>query len=208
VGSPVTPQVRPVNVVPSGNIASMIQKILFTSILILLAGFSLALPESVCAQGRRVVGTTESGLQYEGKVFNFEKMSVVQGDSAPGALAKVVVFSDGLKRTFLNQNSLLPNIVDSTRNETEFEIWQRTYEGPRKGAAPFLFAEPFNDNGHRILHVRTADGPAQYIQGITKLNPRFVVVQSLSGGTKDCRSESGDGLVKYPRLPSAGRSLQ
>ena len=161
----------------------MIQKILFTSILILLAGFSLAFSGSVCAQGRKFVVTTESGLQYDGTVINIEEISVERGDAGSRAVKPVVVINDGLRRTFLNQYSLLPNIVDSTLNEKELEIWQRTYDGPRKGAQPFLFAEPFNDNGHRILTVRTPEGRAQYIQGITKLNPRYVVVQSLSGGT-------------------------
>ena len=161
----------------------MIQKILFTSILILLAGFSLAFSGSVCAQGRKFVVTTESGLQYDGTVINIEEISVERGDAGSRAVKPVVVINDGLKRSFLSQYSVLPNIVDSTRNEKELEIWQRTYDGPRKGTQPFLFAEPFNDNGHRILTVRTPEGRAQYIQGITKLNPRYVVVQSLSGGT-------------------------
>ena len=161
----------------------MIQKILSVSILILLAGFSVAFSGSVCAQGRNFVVTTESGLEYDGKVINIEEISVERGDTGSRAVKPVVVINDGLKRVFLNQYSLLPNIVDSQRNEKELEIWQRTYEGARKGAAPFLFAEPFNDNGHRILTVRTPEGPAQYIQGITKLNPRYVKVQSLSGGT-------------------------
>ena len=166
-----------------GSKPFMFQKLVFASILILLAGVSLASSGNVCAQGRRVTVTTESGLQYDGKVFNIEKISVETGDAGARAIKQVVVINDGLKRTFLNQNSLLPNIVDSTRNEKELEIWQRTYDGPKKGAAPFLFAEPFNDNGHRILSVRTSEGRAQYIQGITKLNPRYVEVQSLSGGT-------------------------
>ncbi len=161
----------------------MLQKIVSVSILILLSSCLPVSPGNVWAQGRRVVVTTESGLKYDGKIFNIEEISVETGDAASGAVKPVVVVNDGLKRTFINQHSLLPNIVDSTRNETELDIWQRVYEGPRKGAAPFLYAEPFNDNGHRILTVRTPEGPAQYIQGITKLNPRYVVVQSLSGGT-------------------------
>ena len=165
------------------SLPSMIQEMLSTTILILLAGFSLAFSGSVCAQGRQVVVTTESGLQYDGRVFDVEEISVETGSVGTRADKKILVINDGLRRTFVNKNSLLPNIVDSTRNETELEIWQRTYDGPRKGAAPFLFAEPFNDNGHRILTVRTPEGSAQYIQGITKLNPRYVVVQSLSGGT-------------------------
>jgi len=174
----------------------MIQKMLSVSILILLAGFSLASSGKVCAQ-RRVVVTTKSGLQYDGRVFNIEEISVETGDAGSDAAKNVVVINDGLKRIFLNQNSLLPNIVDSQRNEKELDIWQRTYDGPRKGAAPFLFAEPFNDNGHRILTVRTPEGRAQYIQGITKLNPRYVTVQSLSGGTKG--NESRDWNHSYFR---------
>ena len=164
----------------------MLQKILSVSILILLAGLSLAASGRACAQGRRagrVVVTMESGLQYDGKIFNIEEINVETGDAGSGAVKPVVVINDGLRRIFVNQYSLVPNIADSTRNETEMEIWQRAYEGPRKGAAPFLYAEPFNDNGHRILAVRTPEGRAQYIQGITKLNPRYVTVQSLSGGT-------------------------
>lgn len=177
------PLVRPVNVVHFGSIPFMLKKIFSASILILLAGFSLASIENVCAQGRRVTVTTESGLKYDGKVFDVEEISVETGSVGGRPDKKILVIDDGLRRTFVNKYSLLPNIVDSTRNETELEIWQRTYDGPKKGAAPFLFAEPFNDNGHRILTVRTPEGHAKYIQGITKLNPRYVVVQSLSGGT-------------------------
>ena len=84
----------------------MIQKILSVSILILLAGVSLAFSGSVCAQKRNFVVTTESGLEYDGTVINIEEISVERGDTGTRAVKPVVVINDGLKRVFLNQYSL------------------------------------------------------------------------------------------------------
>ncbi len=169
----------------------------------LLVGVICAASGGVHAQGRRVVVTMESGLKYDGKLFNVEEISVETGEVRTGAGEKVVVVNDGLKRVFVNRDSLL-KVVDSTRNETEVDIWQRVYEGPNKGAAPFMFAEPFNENGHRILTVRTREGRARYVQGITKLNPRYVTVKSLSGGTnlspRDWEMSLAIGTIPTPVL--------
>ena len=141
--------------------------------------------QSVLAQRRQVVVTLQSGLKYEGQYFPVEGISVETGDTGSDWSKPVSVINDGLRRIFVNQESILQGgkVAESTRNETEIDIWQRVYEGPRRGAELFINATPFNENGHRILTVRDANGRAQYVQGITKLNPRYVEIKSLSNGT-------------------------
>lgn len=141
-------------------------------------GFSLV-ARRVQAQGRQVV-TMQSGLQHEGLLVTVPEISEQLGDmNFEGKPVLMIV--DGLTRTFVNV-ARVSRLAASGRSDSEIEIWQRTYDG-KPGAAPFLGATPFTLKGHRVLTVNSTRGPAQYVQGITKLHPRYVEVESLSGGT-------------------------
>lgn len=135
---------------------------------------------------RPVVVTTDSGVQYEGKVFVLPSISESAYSFSPYISGNdIVVIDDGLRLVMLNQNHVLPNFGDSRlANEISFEIYQRTSKGSNAGGL-FLNAGPFNRYGHRefTFSTQTSAGMVQrtYVQGITKINPRFCILESLSG---------------------------
>lgn len=178
----------------------MFRKILCALILIAVS----AAASNALGQGKRVVLTMASGLTYEGRIISLKEISLEnKGGGGPATVKPIIMVNDGLKRVFVNQYSIV-NVAESSSNESELEIWQRVYEGPKKGAAPFIGASQFNENGHRIFAVQSKFGRAQYVQGITKLHPRYVEVKSLSGGTnlspRDWKMSLAIGAIPTPVL--------
>ena len=142
----------------------------------------LALTSSAAFAQREKVITMKSTLQYIGNIVNVAAISEQVGDSMPTAVKRIVVIDDGLKRTFVNRQRIGGPVVDFEKTEFSKDIWQRVFNGP-PGASAFAGASAFTDVGHRILTVqRNKFGPTQYVQGITKITPRYVEVDALVGG--------------------------
>ncbi len=73
------------------------------------------------------------------------------------------------------------NIGDSTRNEIELPVFQRPFPGGA-GVGSILNVGPFNEHGHRELTIALSGiPPVTYVQGITKVTPRYCEVQTLVG---------------------------
>ena len=132
------------------------------------------------AQRDRVI-TMKSTLQYIGNIVNVPAISEQTGDTNPTAVKRIVFIDDGLTRTFVNRQRIGGPVANSERTEFSKDIWQRVYNGP-EGASAFAGASAFTDKGHRILSVRNKFGLAQFVQGITKITPRYVEVEALVGG--------------------------
>ena len=137
-------------------------------------------------QNNAKVLTTDAGVQFDGSVFTVQQISETSSPYEPfGNRAAIAVVDDGLRRIFLNPNHLDANIGDSDRlkGEIVFEIAQRTFNpNGSEGRGTFVSATQFNQYGHRVLTVRTPQGIKRYIQGITKITPRYVSVSTLVGG--------------------------
>ena len=123
----------------------------------------------------------KSTLQYIGDIVNVAAISEQIGDSNPNAVKRIVFIDDGLTRTFINRQRI-GSIANADLNEFSKNIWQRVYSG-KPGASAFAGVTPFSDEGHRILSIRNKNGLAQYVQGITKITPRYVEVEALVGGS-------------------------
>ncbi len=137
---------------------------------------------AVSAYGQREkVITMRSTLQYVGKINNVAAISEQVSDTNPTAVKQIVFIDDGLTRTFVNRQRIGGTVADSERNEFSKDIWQRVYNGP-PGASAFAGSTPFTDDGHRILSVRNKFGVSQFVQGITKITPRYVELDALVGG--------------------------
>lgn len=164
-----------------------------------MATIAATSPATLLAQREQVV-TMESTLQYVGKIVNVSEISEQTGDLNPTAVKQIVFVDDGLTRTFINRQRIAPPIVNADRNEFSKDIWQRVYDGP-PGASAFAGATPFNDSGHRILSVREKFGLAQFVQGITKITPRYVELEALIGGAS-VKSRSWNMNVAIGMVPS------
>ena len=137
---------------------------------------------STASAQREQVITMKSTLQYIGDIVNVAAISEQIGDSNPNAVKRIVFIDDGLTRTFINRQRIGGPVANADLNEFAKEIWQRVYSG-KPGASAFAGVTPFTDEGHRILSIRDKNGLAQYVQGITKITPRFVEVDALVGGS-------------------------
>ena len=134
-------------------------------------------------QNNAQVLTTDAGVQFHGSVFTIQEIS--ETSSVPSINAGITVVDDGLRRIFLNPHHLLADVGDSDRlnGEIVFETDQKAFNpNGSVGRGTFVSAGQFTPDGHRVLTVRTPQGIKRYIQGITKITPRYVSVSTLVGG--------------------------
>ena len=136
---------------------------------------------NVYAQNQKVV-TAMSGVQYEGDLFYVKEYSPSMASFSPLPSGNdIVVVDDGLRRVLLNVNSIAVGLGESQRNEIEFDIRQKEFKGS-VGNGQLIFQGPFDRHGHRELVIRDPLGKRKrFIQGITKITPRYCVVNTLSG---------------------------
>ena len=153
-----------------------------TITLLLTLFISVTWSPPVTAQ--QVVVTTKKNLQYEGELFPIEKYSA--GPVVParfGAGNLIVVIDDGLRRVFLGQNSVDNADGESQRNEIEFDIPQKEYNGSVGTNSQLVKLGQFNKFGHRDFFIRDAkNNRRRYVQGITKITPRYCIVNVLTSG--------------------------
>ena len=131
-----------------------------------------------------VVVTVQSGLQHEGELFDMEQYSTGFTNPSPfGSGNKVIVIDDGLRRVFIGFTSIRNANGESQRNEIDFNIPQKQYSGSAGRAGQLVRLSPFNEFGHREFFIRGPKGvQRRFVQGITKINPRYCVVNVLTSG--------------------------
>ena len=154
-----------------------------TIALLLTIVTSITWSQPVMAQ--QVVVTTTKGLQHEGERFTIEQYSVGYKALSPyGAGNLVVVIDDGLRRVFIGQNSVANANGESQRNEIEFDIVQKEYNGSEGTNGQLVKLGPFNEYGHRDFFIRDGkNNRRRYVQGITKITPRYCIVNVLTSGS-------------------------
>ncbi|MEM9943919.1 MAG: hypothetical protein AAF939_20330, partial [Planctomycetota bacterium] len=160
-----------------------------------LLGVTIFTPARLVAQGgnARTV-TLTSGLKYEGRVFDVPKVAAAEFQREFAQANLIFAIDDGLRRVFVSKRNVLPNFGESDQgSEIEFNIFQRTVNGI-EGNGGFLKAGPFDRFGHRNLMVSVMSGKSRqaktYVQGITKITPRYCVLDSLVGEKKAPRNFS------------------
>ena len=158
------------------------QQIALAISLLLTIVISASSSPTVTAQ--QVVVTTHKGLQHEGELFTTEQYSVGYKALSPfGSGNLVVVIDDGLRRVFIGQNSVSTANGESQRNEIEFDIPQKEYNGSEGTTGQLVKLGPFNEYGHRDFFIRDAkNNRRRYVQGITKITPRYCIVNVLTSG--------------------------
>ncbi len=152
------------------------------NVLSIIALFATACAASVGrGQGAPEVITLLSGLQLEGERFS---TSNVFGPPNPNGVTPIQVIDDGLRRIFINQDSIA-RIGPSERRESEFEIPQKVYPGSSDGYGNLLLVGPFDVNGHRRIRVNDGTGIFDFVQGITLITPRWCQLETLSNPDGD-----------------------
>ena len=151
--------------------------------LVIAAAFFLGdVTTELGAQGIQQVWTHKSGIQYEG-ILN-STSAVIEGTSVYSTYdsQQIVHIDEGLRHIFVSKNRAIGSIGDSTRNEIEIPILQNPAP-VSEGHGSILRIGPFNQFGHRDLIIRTPTSPDPlfYVQGITKISPRYCEVKILVG---------------------------
>ena len=132
----------------------------------------------------------ESGLEFDGEHVPILKIGEKLADVVPFDQMRpsnILLIDEGLRQVFVNQGRVR-NTAESNRVESEFDVWQMVHPTKARGAGTLISSTPFNDLGHRILTTRVAGHVHQYVQGITKITPRYVVVDTLRGNSSPNRS--------------------
>ena len=125
------------------------------------------------------------GIQYEGRLFEIPGYSETAFTMNPFTGGNQIVGIDDGLRTVLIAHYKIKGTANSLRNEIQFTIPQREYRGDQ-GVGLLLRASPFNEFGHREFMIRQNNAGRMvdrtYIQGITKINPRYCQANTLMGG--------------------------
>jgi len=123
-----------------------------------------------------------SGLQFEGELSGVPAIIEGSGVFETYGTQPIVRIDDGMRRVYVSFNRVVPPIGDSNRNEIEIPVFQRAYPGS-VGQGSILFAGPFNEWGHRelVVQIPGRPNPVTYVQGITKITPRYCELKTLVG---------------------------
>ena len=136
-------------------------------------------------QAQEVI-THENGIQFEGERVPIPLYSESLGDSLASNDNPVLMINDGLRRVFFPILRVAGAPAPSDRNETFIDISQKVWGGSQNGYGLLVGMTPFDENGHRLLRVRTDKGVREYVQGITRVGPRYCEVETLTiRGRKD-----------------------
>ena len=158
------------------------QSFFFKAFFALTAVLFSLVANTAYGQNENVI-TMRSGQQHEGEIFDIATYSAGMFAFSPfGGANPIIVVDDGIRRVMVNGDRVLKDWGNSLRNEIEFSIRQKTYKGSTGNAMQLLFSGSFNEHGHREFVIRDVSGKRQqYIQGITKITPRYCIVNTLSG---------------------------
>jgi pimeloyl-ACP methyl ester carboxylesterase len=174
-----------------------------------MAASLVCLIGKIHGQGLPQVLTMNSGLQFEGELASVP--AIVEGSSvfAEYDSQQIVRINDGMRFVFVSKNRAA-NIGGSSRNEIEIPIFQRPFPGGQ-GMGGLVGLGPFNEKGHRelVIKIPGIDDPVTYVQGITKITPRYCEVRTLVGADiipKQWTMKIGTGTVPIRVLRSLLRT--
>lgn len=156
---------------------------LLTLLAIIFLAQAVHSPSPVVAQGPQVL-QMGNGIQFEGIISQIPQYEESFLSISPYLGKQIVLVDDGLRQVFVSHYNI-GNIGVSTRNEIEFDITQRLYTGDTLGQGLLRYASPFDEFGHRVIQVLEKNGgitsQRSYVQGITKINPRWCELETLVG---------------------------
>lgn len=173
-----------------------------------LVGLSIALnPAHVTAQiSNKNTETLEltNGMRYSGRLGSIESMTATAANlSADSSGYGITLIDDDMRKVFVSKNNVA-NKSPLDRFEEEFEIWQKVHRGDGLGTSigQTLWIGPCDEFGRRAVTIRTNRGPKTVIQGITKINPRYVRFQGVVNSTKGGDERTWDVRESINSIPN------
>jgi pimeloyl-ACP methyl ester carboxylesterase len=122
----------------------------------------------------------QDGRILEGRSVQFK--SVAQ-TAAPGPedITPILVIDDGLHRYYVPNSAVKDLRADDGTGVEQFLIGQPIPSGGKKiaGVGITLNAQPFDQFGRRTVTMATMQGPAEIIQGITVVNPKWTKIEAV-----------------------------
>lgn len=140
-----------------------------------LLAFCASRDAAIAQQNIPVGATMKTSHRFEGILDARSGYSTTRVPPESGASCYVI--DNGLRRVFFSKYHLV-DAVPINAPEIEFPIWQDAIK--KKVAFGILNqASAFNEHGHRKINVATKHGPKTFVQGITKITPRYIELSTL-----------------------------
>ena len=140
-----------------------------------------------------------NGIRLRGETGTTREIGEVVGEFNPGG--SIVLVDDGLRRIFFPDGQIAAPIVEEAIAEDVIRIEQQvaTKVDIIRGVGRPLSVTPFNTSGRRTIVLAGADGPREFVQGITKITPTYCVLESLSMSGFNAQWESKVATATIPR---------
>jgi predicted esterase len=130
--------------------------------------------------------TLKNGMVLEGSVGN---IASIGADPAAGGseLKQIYIIDNGLTRTFVGSNQILPNVDTKPLAAIErIKVPQRVAVSGRTigSVGPIIHFDPFDEYGRRTFSMRTDQGgQLDVVQGITEITPKWTEVKAIQGAS-------------------------
>lgn len=122
-----------------------------------------------------------NGMQFSGRLGSLPGMGPTTSNLMADATHHgIVLIDDDLREIFVSRANVA-NMAPLDRFEEEFDIWQRVHKGDGLGTeiGAILNIGRLDEFGRRSITIQSRRGPKTVIQGITKINPRYVRLQGV-----------------------------
>ncbi len=131
--------------------------------------------------------TLNNGLQLTGKLRTVNSVGEdLNKPVQPGSpLGRIVVVDDGLRHVFVARKLIRAGGLapDALVNTEEIKLPKRVISSTRTVGTLGSIARttPFDEFGNRVCSIHTVKGPVDVLQGITRITPHYVRVETLTG---------------------------
>ena len=121
-----------------------------------------------------------NGMRFSGRLGSLSAIGPTPTNLTADSSQGITLIDEDLREVFVAKNNVA-NTAPLDRFEEEFEIWQRVHNGDGLGTeiGPILSIGPFDGWGRRNITIQSRRGPETLLQGITRINPRYVRVQGV-----------------------------
>ena len=122
-----------------------------------------------------------NGMRFSGRLGSLSALGPTPRDlMADATYHGIVLIDDDYRETFVARHNVA-NTAPLDRFEEQFEIWQRVHNGDGLGTeiGAILHIGEFNEYGRREITIQSRRGPETVLQGITRINPRYVRIQGV-----------------------------
>ena len=130
----------------------------------------------------------KNGIVLEGDVARLGTLiaNPAQGQAPPPGGELIVLVDNQITRSYVSLHQVQEVIDNAGEVVTKFDIPQPVARGGRRVASlgRVLKTEPWDNWGRRTIKLLIAGGPADVIQGITLITPRYYKVETLSAGQR------------------------